>query len=123
MEPLISRNPATGQTIQTLTPTPLAEIPGIFERARQAQKNWALLSVKKRAKTMINFRETLLTHLDEYIDLISAENGKPKFEALAMEIIPSLDLITYFSKRAPKLLKDRPIPLSNPIVLHRQSSS
>ena len=50
---------------------------------------------------------------------LDIENGKPKFEAMANELLPSVDTLTYFAKHAPAFLKDRRIPLQ--LVRHRKS--
>src|SRR4051812_38009647 len=109
MPQLISRNPATGEILKELEMTPVHELPTIFERARAAQMKWAAVSPKKRAFYLIQLRETLINHVDELADLISKENGKPRFEAMANELLPSVDMLTYFAKRTPLLLRDRPI--------------
>ena len=119
MATLTSRNPATGETLKELQSTPLDELPMIFERARSAQAKWTLLTPKKRARFLIHLRETLINHADELADLISRENGKPRIEALANEIIPSVDMLGYFAKRTPKLLRDHTIPMT--LLKHRKS--
>jgi succinate-semialdehyde dehydrogenase/glutarate-semialdehyde dehydrogenase len=119
MAKLQSRNPATGEVLEEIDITPPEELPAIFERARVAQKAWAALPVKKRARYLLLLRETLINHVDDLVDTISKENGKPKFEAMMNELFPSVDSLTYFAKRAPKLLRDRKIPLV--LMKHRKS--
>lgn len=119
MAQLISRNPATGETLRELEMTPISDLPRIFEQARAAQVKWAALSPKKRARYLIYLREALLNHVDELADLISRENGKPRFEAMANELIPSVDMLGYFSRRTPKLLRDHTIPMT--LMKHRKS--
>jgi len=117
MNSIISRNPATGETIQELAPTPASQLPVIFEQARAAQIKWSALSHKSRAKHLLHLREALLNHVDEIADLISRENGKPRFEAMANELIPSVDMLGLFAKRAPKVLRDQNIPMT--LMKHR----
>jgi succinate-semialdehyde dehydrogenase/glutarate-semialdehyde dehydrogenase len=119
MATLISKNPATGETIQEIPVTPPEELPAIFERARGAQAQWAVMPVKKRARYLLLLREALINHVDELTDVLSRENGKPRFEAMANELLPCVDMLTYFARRAPKLLKDRTIPLQ--LMKHRKS--
>jgi succinate-semialdehyde dehydrogenase/glutarate-semialdehyde dehydrogenase len=119
MPTLISRNPATGETIQELEKTPLEALPEIFSRAQAAQQHWNALGTKKRSEYLLQLRETLIDHADSLIELITRENGKPPFEAMANEIIPSADILTYFAKKAPSLLSDHSIPLR--LMKHRKS--
>jgi acyl-CoA reductase-like NAD-dependent aldehyde dehydrogenase len=116
---IFSRNPATGELLAELEPTPLSELPLIFARAREAQSKWAAVSVKKRAHLLRQLREVMIDRAEEIAELISKENGKPRFEALASEVFSPIDTITYFADRAPALLKDKNIPLV--FMRHRKS--
>jgi len=119
MEKLISKNPTTGETIRELDMTPLGDLPGIFEKARQAQTYWAAFPITTRVKHLYQLRETLLNHVDEIVDLISLENGKPKYEAMVNEVLPCIDLLTFFAKKAPKILRNKNIPMT--LMKHRIS--
>lgn len=118
-EKIRSRNPATDATLANLDQTPLEKIPTLVKQARVAQKLWAELSPKARADYFWNVREYLLDHLDEITDLITQENGKPSFEALVNDLFPSLDLLTQYAKKAPRLLQPQRIPLL--LMKHRKS--
>lgn len=117
---LTIKNPASGKVLRELPEFDPALLPEAFMRARAAQRDWAKLSVRKRARYLIQLREILIAHADEVIDLLSQENGKPRFEALANEILPVCDTLTYFAKVAPKLLRDRNIKLG--LMKHRRST-
>ncbi len=96
------------------------ELPRIFTQAHAAQRAWGALRPRERAARLIRLRETIINRVDTIADLISQENGKPHFEAMANELLPSVDLITYFAKQGPLLLQDRRIPMS--LLKHRTSS-
>lgn len=119
MTKLISRNPATGEIIDEFESTPVSDLDGIFKQARQAQAIWGALPAKKRARHLLLLRETLLNNADSLIDLISAENGKPRYEALANEVIPAADMLGYFAKCAPKTLRRKSVPMN--LMKHRRS--
>ncbi len=119
MQKIVSKNPATGAVIQELDATPITSLPDIFARSRAAQHAWASLSPKRRATVLLQLRETIINRVDELVDLISQENGKPRFEAMMNDLLPTVQLITYFAKKGPKLLRDRRIPMS--IMKHRSS--
>ncbi|MCM2277994.1 MAG: aldehyde dehydrogenase family protein [Oligoflexia bacterium] len=116
---IISRNPATGEILRELDPTPQDSLPGVFTKAKAVQAPWTALSLKKRATYLLQLREALVNQADEIAALISRENGKPEFEALSAEILPCLDMLTHFAERAPQLLRDQPIPLRT--AKHRKS--
>lgn len=115
------RNPSTGETLAELAQTPIASLPEIFARAARVQKKWAAQRLKHRAQALIDLKETLIDQSDAIIDLIHRENGKTKVEAITMELVGALELLGYFADRAPELLRDRPIPIGNPILAHRKS--
>ena len=116
---LITRNPSTGETLASLETTPIETIPLFFARAREAQTEWARVPVSERAAKLRDLREAILDTKSEIATLISRENGKPIFEALANELFPALDLLTYYAGHAQKILKGRNIPMG--LMKHRRS--
>ncbi len=120
MKTLTSRNPADGSLLAELVPTTPDQVIQAFDRARAAQRAWGALPLSARAKTLLQLREVIIQHTDEIVELITQENGKPYFEALANEVIPSVDMLTFFAKKAPYALRDTNLPLS--IMKHRQST-
>ncbi|MCC7440118.1 MAG: aldehyde dehydrogenase family protein [Bdellovibrionales bacterium] len=115
------RDPATGELLRELEITPIDLLPVMYVRAREAQSHWSRLSLHARARKLLDLRETVLNHADELIDLISRENGKPRMEALSCDISPSLELLTYFARNAPRMLRKKRVNIANPILLLRKS--
>lgn len=97
-----------------VSPTPITELPEIFARARTAQHLWGAMPVKKRIHYLLTLRETLLNRTDLVTDIIATENGKPPFEALSNEILPAVELITYYARITPKALQEKSISLNIP---------
>jgi acyl-CoA reductase-like NAD-dependent aldehyde dehydrogenase len=116
---IVSTNPANGEILASLDPTPIERLPEVFKRAQDAQRLWAARSLKERADFLIQLREVIINHIDPLTALISKENGKPHFEALTSELIPSLDMLTFYARKAPRVLADRPIKLE--LMRHRKS--
>ncbi len=108
---IISRNPATGEVLGEVREMDAPEVRAAVERARGAQKVWATRSVKERACSLRRFRAVLVKHSEELCSLIAKESGKTRAEALTMELVTTCDLITYFCKRAPEVLKPHSISL------------
>ena len=76
-------------------------------RARAAQAAWGALSVRERARRMRAFRGVLIRRLDEVVETVHAETGKPRIEALGHEVFIVAGLIRAYEKRAPKVLRPR----------------
>ncbi len=121
MAHITSKNPATGEILAEIECTPSAALSSIFTNANSAQTQWAAMSTKKRSRYLYQLREIIIHRSEEIIDLISKENGKPKFEALSSDIIPVIYALTHFAKHAPSLLKDKKISLSTSGLFHRKS--
>ncbi len=119
METIISKNPLTGQVLSEIEQTPLDEIPKIISRAASAQIDWSKKTIHERVFILKKLQQVLVNNMDSLAKKISDETGKPSFEALAMEVIPCIGMINTYCKRAPKLLKDKPIKLE--WTVHRKS--
>src|SRR6185437_5233207 len=63
----------------------------------------------------------VLTQLEEIAKLISRETGKPVTEAIAMEIVPTLDLMQFFAGKTKQLLKRKRIGLGQYNLMARTS--
>ena len=109
---IISRDPATGEEFARTPITTPSEVLEAVNRARSAQPAWARLSYRERAKIVLQARELVLAELEDIATLISRETGKPRPEAISMEIVPSLDLMHYFATNSEKLLKSSRIDIA-----------
>ena len=119
METFNSVNPSTGDKIRSFEATPIESIPKLLEIAKNSQQIWALKSPQYRADLLKNVKDHILNNIDDIAQLISEENGKPLFESYVNDIFPVLELISQYTKKAPKLLKPKKIHLS--LMFHRKS--
>ena len=97
------------------------EVAGAVNRGRIVQAAWARLSYRERARFILRAREIVLDQLEDIATLISRETGKPKPEAISMEIVPTLDLMQYFAHNTRKLLDRRKIDLGQYNFMARSS--
>src|SRR5262247_1215926 len=77
----IQYNPATGEAVAEIPRTTPEEISAAVEAARKAFPSWSRTPVIQRAKVLFKYRELLEAHADEFIALITEENGKTIEEA------------------------------------------
>jgi succinate-semialdehyde dehydrogenase/glutarate-semialdehyde dehydrogenase len=108
---IVSRNPATGEVLGEIREATAAEVRDAVSRARGAQAAWGALPVQERCTRVGRFRDLVVARADELCELISAETGKTKGEALSMEVMIIADLATYFIKRAPRILAPEAVSL------------
>jgi acyl-CoA reductase-like NAD-dependent aldehyde dehydrogenase len=118
---VISYDPGTGQEIGRAPLCSSAEVKAAVERARAAQPAWARLSFRERRRVILRARAFLLDERDEIAHLISRETGKPVAEALAMEIVPTLDAMHYFAHAAENLLRPQKIDIGQYGLMGRSS--
>lgn len=102
-----SFNPATGEFLGEVPITTLEEIDGVVSKAKQASESWTNTSFKERAEFLLLMRDIIFKRSEEIADLIVAEVGKPKIEAMLAEVFGVLDGLTYYAKNAERLLSDK----------------
>ncbi|MDQ3684651.1 MAG: aldehyde dehydrogenase family protein [Acidobacteriota bacterium] len=110
-EEIVSFDPATGEEVGRVHLCSAEEVGRAVERARAAQKEWGKISFRERAAVILRAREMMLNEMDEIARLISRESGKPTVEAVAMEIVPTLDLMRYFARHTARLLRTERIDI------------
>ncbi len=82
-------NPATLAPIGEFEVQDAADVRAAIERARKAQPLWAELSFEERGRYLERAIRMILARQEEIIDVIVAETGKPRVEALAAELLPA----------------------------------
>jgi succinate-semialdehyde dehydrogenase/glutarate-semialdehyde dehydrogenase len=121
MSEIISLDPSTGEEIGRAPQMDASGIAAAVMKAREAQSGWSRLNYRERAQFILRAREIVLDQLEQIATLISRETGKPKTEAISMEIVPTLDLMHYFAHNAGRLLDQRKIDLAQYGLLGRSS--
>src|SRR5437879_8418009 len=66
-------------------------------------------------------RKIILKELEEIALLISRETGKPVSEAIAMELTTAIDLMQYFARKTPSLLRPRRVSVGQYWSMGRSS--
>jgi succinate-semialdehyde dehydrogenase/glutarate-semialdehyde dehydrogenase len=118
---IVSNDPATGEEIGRATLSSAEQVKAAVERARAAQPAWANLSFRERRRVILHARALLLDNSEEIAQLVSGETGKPVAEALAMEIVPTLDAMHYFAHAAENLLQPQKIDIGQYGLMGRSS--
>jgi acyl-CoA reductase-like NAD-dependent aldehyde dehydrogenase len=109
---IVSINPATLEELGRFMVASPVEVNAAVARARAAQAAWAALSFRNRARYILKARRALYDAKEEIIKTISAETGKPPFEALANEVFPIADLMSHYAARAERILRDERFSLA-----------
>lgn len=92
--PIPIDNPATGEVIGQIAEASAKVLDDAVAGARKAQQVWARESLAKRTKVMYNFRQLLMDNADQIAEIIVAEGGKTKGDALG-EIARGLEIVEF----------------------------
>ncbi len=103
---LTTRNPATGDEVGRTKVTPTRRIPELVARARAAQQFWGQLPWKDRREVLVRWWQILGRDVGEWTKLIRDEIGKPGVEALAGDVVPTLDALRWTIKHGERTLRD-----------------
>jgi len=102
---LKSFNPRTGEVREKIQAVAPAEVRDYVEQARKVAPEWAAISPQGRARHMREVRYRIYDMLDEIVEVVSEETGKPRAEALAHEVVPAMFTSAYIESLAPKALR------------------
>ena len=81
-----SRNPATGETLASLTTATQADVDSAVAAARRAQPKWARIGGHARARVLYAIARLLQKHSRLLAVLETLDNGKPIREARDIDI-------------------------------------
>jgi acyl-CoA reductase-like NAD-dependent aldehyde dehydrogenase len=98
-------SPATREVLGEIEVQGANDVAAVVETARKAQIDWAQRSFDDRARILQRAVRVLVERQERFIDVIVSESGKPRTEALMMEIFASCDALTYYAKHAGAMLR------------------
>jgi succinate-semialdehyde dehydrogenase/glutarate-semialdehyde dehydrogenase len=119
---LESYNPATGERLGSVEITPPGNVASVVEAVSKVQPFWAQLTLEDRARYLERAAQVLIDESDDIRDLIVREQGKPRNEAFAMEVLPTIDALSWISRAGQEILADEKIPMPQ-IFLKTKSST
>jgi acyl-CoA reductase-like NAD-dependent aldehyde dehydrogenase len=93
-----------------MLPDVTAQMQAAVTCARAAQSKWAAIPARERMSVIRSFQRKLYENVDAVAEIISAETGKPKAEALTAEVVVTLDATRFLLKELPKFLRDTRVP-------------
>jgi acyl-CoA reductase-like NAD-dependent aldehyde dehydrogenase len=96
--------PAKTPSPAPLAPTPHEAIPDMVARARAAQPEWARRPLSERAKILCKVRDRVLDRAEAIGRQVHEETGKPEIEALLGEVLPTADVVNYWTRSIEELL-------------------
>jgi acyl-CoA reductase-like NAD-dependent aldehyde dehydrogenase len=114
-------NPSTGEPFAWVACADAAEIDHAIEAATFASKLWRGAPFDERARRLRRLAERVHEQADSLASLIALEQGKPFAEAMALEVLPSLDHLQFLSRHARELTQGEPIEPRHPLFAHKRA--
>jgi succinate-semialdehyde dehydrogenase/glutarate-semialdehyde dehydrogenase len=119
---LESLNPATGERIGSVPTTPPEQVQGVVQEVAKVQPFWAQLTLADRARYLERAAQVVIDEGDDIRDLIVAEQGKPRNEAFSMEVLPTIDALTWIARHGQEILAEEKIPMSQVFLRTKRSA-
>ncbi len=108
---LESFNPATGERVGSVPVTAPEDVPAVVGEVAKVQPFWAQLTLADRARYLERAAQVVIDEGDAIRDLIVSEQGKPRNEAFSMEVLPTIDALTWIARQGQEILADEKIPM------------
>ncbi|MGX1806084.1 aldehyde dehydrogenase family protein [Nocardia sp. NPDC055321] len=113
-------NPATGEMIGTIEDMNAAQVAQLVSTARAAQPGWEAIGFAQRAKHLRALRSWFVARREQIIDLVVAENGKTREDALLAELYYVADSMGFWAKNAGKYLAKTSPHKHSPLMLGKK---
>jgi acyl-CoA reductase-like NAD-dependent aldehyde dehydrogenase len=120
--PLESFNPATGELLGAVQTTAPEDVQSVVDAVAAVQPAWAALTLQERARYLERAAQVVLEEDDDIRDLIAREQGKPRTEAFAMEVLPTVDALKWIADAGADILADEKIPMPQAFLKTKRSA-
>jgi acyl-CoA reductase-like NAD-dependent aldehyde dehydrogenase len=119
LRPAVS--PATGEAFGQASLLDAVQADEAVAVAQAAFPAWSRTTFRERTRLLDRLRQAIVDEADELARLVEREQGKPFAEALAAEILPSLDALQYLSAHAEDQLRDEPVEPGQILLAHKEA--
>lgn len=113
------RRPADGTPLTDVAIDDASAVHAAAVALRDAQPEWEDLGVAARTKWLESYRDWLLDTTDHIADLMQAEAGKVRAEAV-LEQSWLHDIVNTYARNAPRLLADKQVKAGSPLMLGKR---
>jgi len=103
---LVSTSPGTGAEVGRFPVADAEAVAAAVGRARVASSWWHGLGFNGRKERLLRWRSAMAKRMDELIELMRDEGGKPRVDSL-IELAPALAHVTWSARNAKRVLGPR----------------
>jgi acyl-CoA reductase-like NAD-dependent aldehyde dehydrogenase len=114
-------DPATGEAFAQASLLDAAQAAAAIGSAQAAFPAWSRTTFVERARLLDRWRAAIVDEADDVARLVEREQGKPAAEALAAELLPSLEALQHLARHGEDLLRDEPLPAGQLLLAHKRA--
>jgi succinate-semialdehyde dehydrogenase/glutarate-semialdehyde dehydrogenase len=118
---LIARNPATGAVLGSVRATAPESIDEVVAAVAKVQPLWALLRVADRARYMRRMAQAVIDDFDELLDALGREQGRPRGEIAALELLAAIDALIWIADDGGRLLGSRRVGINRSMAIAKRA--
>lgn len=98
-------DPRTGALLAVVPDQSAAEVRAAVARARTAFGAWSMLTFRERSRHLVSVRDRLLDRAEELVEIICAETGKQRAEAVTTELMAVCETIDWYARSGERSLR------------------
>jgi succinate-semialdehyde dehydrogenase/glutarate-semialdehyde dehydrogenase len=117
----IALDPATGETLGSVTTTDPADVAEVVAQVAKVQPLWALLRLEDRARYMRRMAQAIVDELDELRETIAREQGRPRTEVAALELLVAIDALKWVAQDGARVLGGRRVGVHRSLSLTKRA--
>jgi acyl-CoA reductase-like NAD-dependent aldehyde dehydrogenase len=117
---LESFSPIDGARLGAVPTVRPADVQSVVDDVAEVQPFWAQLPLADRGRYMRRAAQAIIDQLDDLATLLTREQGKPRNEALSMELVPTIDALRWLAEAGPGILSDERVPM--PVFMKQKRS-
>src|SRR6266545_897335 len=107
MAAIVSYDASTGESLGEVPETAPDALEGIVAEVAAVQPFWAALPLVDRSRYLRRIGQVVLDEVDALSELFAREQGRPRTEAVTMELLASVDALRWVAGNAPRFLADQ----------------
>lgn len=120
-EQIESRSPATGRLLGVVAATHPDRVAQQVAAAREVQPLWALLRISDRARYVRRMAQAIIDELDEIVQTLAHEQGRPAAEVAALETLPAIDALIWIADSGARALQGSRVPVHRSIAIAKRA--
>jgi acyl-CoA reductase-like NAD-dependent aldehyde dehydrogenase len=114
-------DPSSGQRIESLPLTPPGGVAEVVGQVAKVQPLWALLRLEDRARYMHRMAQAIIDEFDELREAIAREQGRPRAEVAALELLAAIDALKWVAQDGASVLGGRRVGVHRSLFLTKRA--